>query len=180
MDKELNTSRIIIPCRFAYVNCWRPITQYGGNQKYSISALISKDDMKTVELIQKTIEYVKKQSVQKWGGKIPNNLKYPLHDGDEEKPDNPAYRNCYYLNAKCKEQPQIVDQNVQPIINQTEVYSGCYGNISVVFYGYNYSGAKGIGVWLGNVQKVKNGEPFGGRIYAKDEFSIVEDTNFLQ
>lgn len=174
------SSRIVIPCRFAYVNCWNPNTQFGGVQKYSLSALIPKNDTATVELIKQTIEYVKEKSLQKWGGKVPTNLKYPLHDGDEEKSENPIYRNCYYLNTKCKDQPQVVDINVQPILNQTEVYSGCYGNVSVVFYGYNHNGSKGIGVWLGNIQKIKDGEPFGSRICAKDEFHSLKECNFLQ
>ncbi len=172
-------ARIVIPCRFAYLNCWRPAAQYGGAQKYSVSALICKEDVETIERIQKTIEYVIDQSVQKWGGRVPANLKNPLRDGDIEKPDNPIYKNCYFINAKSKEAPQIVDCNVQPITNQTEIYSGCYGKISITFYGYNYSGAKGIGAWLGNIQKIRNGEPFGTRIVAKDEFVPVAENEFL-
>lgn len=173
-------TRIVIPCRFAYLNCWRPATQYGGAQKYSVSALISKEDVDTIEVIQKTIEHVIDQSVQKWGGRVPANLKNPLHDGDIDKPDNPIFKNCYYINAKSKDAPQIVDCNVQPITNQTELYSGCYGKVSITFYGYNYSGAKGIGAWLGNIQKIKNGEPLGNRIGAKDEFVPIAESDFLQ
>lgn len=180
MNQQSSSTRIIVPCRFAYVNCWRPATYYGGNQKYSLSALISKNDAATIALIQSTIDNATEKSLQKWGGKIPTNLKTPLHDGDIEKADNPIYQNCYYLNAKCREAPQIVDYNVQPILNQTELYSGCYGNISIIFYGYNYGGAKGIGVWLCNIQKIKDGEPLGGRICAKDEFEVVKEYDFLQ
>lgn len=168
-------NRIIIPCRFAYFNCWRPSSIYGNN-KYSMSAIISKDDTETLDSIYEAIEYVKEKSMTKWGGRIPSNLKSPLHDGDEEKPENPNYRNCFYLNAKCNDQPQIVDRKVRPITDPTEVYSGCYGNISLIFYGYNCSGNKGIGVWLGNIQKTKDGTPIGGRITAKDEFLPVKDS----
>lgn len=180
MDKNVLKARIIIPCRFAYINCWRPSTQYGGVQKYSVSAIVSKDDIETIEIIENAINYVKEQSIQKWGGRIPANLRTPLHDGDEEKPDNPVFHNCYYINAKSKDAPQIVDKNVKPITNQTEIYSGCYGKISVTFYGYNYSGTKGIAAWLGNIQKIKDGEPFGRRIVATDEFEPVLGEDFLQ
>ena len=33
-----------------------------------------------------------------------------------------------FLNANSKQAPQIVDRQVQPILDQSEVYSGCYGN----------------------------------------------------
>lgn len=179
MNRQSKNARIIIPCRFAYINCWRPSSQYGGVQKYSVSALISKEDEETISKIQETIEFVKEQSIQKWGGRIPANLRIPLHDGDEEKPDNVIFQNAYYINAKSKEPPQIVDQNVKPITNQTEVYSGCYGNISLTFYGYNFSGTKGIAAWLGNIQKIKDGEPFGRRVVATDEFKPITEADFL-
>lgn len=37
------------------------------------------------------------------------------------------YAGCYFLNANSREKPQVVDKQVQPILDQTEVYSGCYG-----------------------------------------------------
>ncbi|MBE5927304.1 MAG: DUF2815 family protein [Lachnospiraceae bacterium] len=180
MDKNMFKSRIVIPCRFAYINCWRPSVQYGGIQKYSVSALISKEDIDTINKIEEVIEHVKEQSVQKWGGRIPANIRLPLHDGDVEKPDNPIFQNCYYLNAKSKDAPQVVDRNVHPITNQTEIYSGCYGNISITLYGYNFSGTKGIAAWLGNIQKIRDGEPFGRRIVATDDFEPIGGEDFLQ
>lgn len=168
------TSRIVIPCRFAYLNCWRPIPQYNGSQKYSIVIVIDKEDKETIRKIEQTIDYVKEESLQLWGGKIPINLKLPLHDGDEEKPGNNAFKNAFYINAKSKEAPQIVDKMVQPILDQTEVYSGCYGKVSVTFYSYNFGGAKGIAAWLGNIQKLKDGEPFTAKIGAEQEFQVEE------
>ena len=149
-------SRIIIPCRIAYLNCWEPCTLFGG-KKYSLIAIIDKKDLHTLEMINETLEYVKNKSVAKWGGSIPANCKSPLHDGDVEKPDNPIFRGCYYIAAKSKQPPQIVDQNVQPITNPNDFYSGCYGNVSIVFYGYNVGGNKGIASLLGNIQKIKDG-----------------------
>lgn len=173
MSKK-SKARVIIPCKFGYLNCWRPGAQYGGDQKYSVSAIISKEDVETMNRIYEAIEYVKEKSQQKWGGRIPNNLRSPIHDGDEEKPDNPNYHNCYYINAKSKDAPQVVDENVEPIRDQTKVYSGCCGNVSVIFYGYNFSGNKGIGAVLGNIQKLEDGEPFGGQISAKEDFQTED------
>ena len=120
-------NRIVIYCRLAYLNCWKPVQMYG-KQNYSLVALVSKDDQQTVSLIRSTIESVRQQSVSKYGNSLLSGSKTPLHDGDIEKPDNPIFKNCYYLNAKCKEAPQIVDQNVQPILCQLGGWEPYRGN----------------------------------------------------
>lgn len=43
-------NKIIIPCRFAYLNCWRPVSVYGG-QKYSLLALVPKEDKETTVIL---------------------------------------------------------------------------------------------------------------------------------
>ena len=96
-----------------------------------------------------------------------------VHDGDDEKPDMQTFKNCFYLNAKSTEAPQIVDKNVQPIEDRSELYAGCYGNVSLVFYPYNVSGNKGIGVLLGNIQKIKDGTKLTKRVMATDEFKVI-------
>ena len=68
----------------------------------------------------------------------------------------------------------MVDKNVQPILDQSEVYSGCYGRISVNFYGFNSNGNRGIAAGLGNIQKLRDGESLGGRTSAEDDFDAVE------
>ena len=47
-------NRIVIYCRLAYLNCWKPVQMYG-KQNYSLVALISKEDEQTVSLIRSTI-----------------------------------------------------------------------------------------------------------------------------
>ncbi len=73
----------------------------------------------------------------------------------------------------------MVDRNVKPILDQSEVYSGCYGAISVTFYGYNSNGNRGIAAGLGNIQKLRDGESLGGRVNAAEEFESVDDDDFL-
>ena len=161
--------------RASFVHVFEPAAINGGEPKYSISLIIPKSDTVTIGKIREAIEQAKQEGVPKWGGKIPPNLKMPLRDGDIDRPDDEAYAGCYFLNANSREKPQIVDKAVQPIIDQTEVYSGCYGNITVTFFGYNSNGNRGIAAGLGNIQKVKDGEPLGGRARASDEFSALDD-----
>lgn len=179
MSKNTVATKVIVPCRLSYLHCWEPNSINGGDPKYSVSAIIPKSDTKTVAAINVAIEQAKKESISKWGGKIPNNLKMPLRDGDIERPDDEAYKNSYFFNANSRQAPQVVDGKVQAILDQSEVYSGCYGRISVTFYGYNSNGNRGIAAGLGNIQKLKDGEPLGGRSKASDDFETVEDDDFL-
>lgn len=174
-----NNTKVIVPCRFSYLHCWEPDSVNGGDPKYSVSAIIPKSDTKTVNAIKVAIEQAKKDSVSKWGGKVPANLKLPLRDGDIDRPDDEAYAGCYFFNANSRQAPQVVDSKVQPILDQSEVYSGCYGKISVTFYGYNSNGNRGIAAGLGNIQKLKDGESLGGRTSAADDFQTEDDEDFL-
>lgn len=174
-----NPNKVIIPCRFSYLHCWEPDSVNGSEPKYSVSAIIPKTDTATVNAIKAAIENAKKESMSKWGGKIPPNLKLPLRDGDIDRPEDDAYAGCYFLNANSRQAPQVVDRHVQLILDQSEVYSGCYGQISVTFYGYNSNGNRGIAAGLGNIQKLRDGESLGGRANAAEEFESAEDDDFL-
>ena len=174
-----NPNKVIIPCRFSYLHCWDPDSLNGSEPKYSVSAINPKSDTATINAIKVAIENAKKESMSKWGGKIPPNLKLPLRDGDIDRPEDEAYANSFFLNANSRQAPQVVDRHVQPILDQNEVYSGCYGAISVTFYGYNSNGNRGIAAGLGNIQKLRDGEPLGGRTNAADDFESVDDDDFL-
>ena len=93
-------------------------------------------------------------------------MKLPLRDGDIDRPDDEAYADSYFINANSITPPQVVDKNVNPVLDRSEVYSGVYGRVSVSFYAFNSNGNKGIACGLGNVQKVRDGEPLGGRTNA--------------
>ena len=178
-NTNANSTKVIVPCRFSYLNCWEPASVNGGDPKYSVSAIISKEDKETIAKIKAAIEQAKKDSLSKWGGKVPANLKLPLRDGDIDRPDDEAYAGCYFFNANSRQAPQVVDNKVQPILDQSEVYSGCYGKISVTFYGFNSNGNRGIAAGLGNIQKLKDGHALGGRANAAEDFESEEDEDFL-
>ncbi len=177
---ENNKTKVITgKVRLSYANVWEPKSINGGDEKYSVSLIISKDDVKTLSEVRAATEVAKQEGKAKFGGKVPANLKLPLRDGDIDRPDDEAYRNSYFINANSKDRPQIVDKNIKPILDQSEVYSGCYGRASVTFYAFNSNGNKGIACGLGNLQKLSDGEPLSGRSRAEDEFSSFEDEDFL-
>jgi hypothetical protein len=73
----------------------------------------------------------------------------------------------------------VVDGKIQAILDRSEVYSGCYGKVSLNLYAFNVNGNRGIAAGLGNVQKLKDGEPLGGMSRAEDDFEIEADDDFL-
>lgn len=117
-----NTKVITGKVRFSYANVWEPKSINGGDEKYSVSLIIPKADTKTVNEVKAAIEAAKQEGKAKFGGRVPANLKTPLRDGDIDRPDDEAYKNSYFINANSKDKPQIVDKNVKPILDQSEVY----------------------------------------------------------
>ena len=160
--------------RLSYAHLFEPHAIEGNEAKYSVSIIIPKSDKETLQAIKEATEQAKKDGASKWGGKVPPTIKTPLRDGDAERPDDEAYENAYFLNANSKNKPGVVDISVQPVLDASEVYSGCYGRVTLNFYAYNANGNKGIAAGLGNVQKLEDGEPLGGFTRAEDDFDSVE------
>jgi hypothetical protein len=179
-NKTNNTKVVTGIVRLSYEHVWEPASINGSNPKYSVSLIIPKDDVKTIAAINQAVENAIKDGAAKFGGKIPPKgaLKLPLRDGDTER-DDEAYRNAYFVNANSTTAPQIVDRAVQPILDRNEVYSGCYARVSINFYAFNSNGNKGVACGLGNIQKVRDGEPLGGKTSAADDFSTDLDDDFL-
>lgn len=186
MKNEMQLTKVVTGLvRLSYLHIWQPkaITE-GQDPKYSASIIIPKSDKKTLKKIKAAIEHAKEQGKNnKFGGKIPAGLKTPLRDGDEERPEDEAYENSYFINANSKTAPGVVDLNLNKIMDQEEVYSGCYGRASVNFYPFNTNGNKGIACGLGNIMKVKDGEPLGGRsapeVDFNDDFEYEDDDDLL-
>lgn len=181
MNNQKNTTKVVTGIvRLSYANVWEATSINGGTPKYSVSLIIPKSDTKTIDAINAAVDAAIKEGASKFGGKIPNKaaLKLPLRDGDTER-DDEAYKNSFFVNANSTTAPQIVDRAVQPILDRAEVYSGCYARVSINFYAFNSNGNRGIACGLGNIQKVSDGDPLGGRSSAADDFSSDLDDDFL-
>ncbi len=181
MANKMNSTKVVTGVvRLSYANVWEPASWGGSNPKYSVSLIIPKSDRKTLDAINAAVDAAIKDGAAKFGGKISNKaaLKLPLRDGDTER-DDEAYKNSFFVNANSTTAPQIVDRSVQPILDRSEVYSGCYARVSVNFYAFNSNGNRGIACGLGNIQKVRDGEPLGGKSSAADDFATDLDDDFL-
>ena len=186
MYKNANPTKVITgpETRWSYANVWEPKSINGGTPKFSVSLIIPKSDDKTLAKIKAAIEsaYQEGESKLKGNGKsVPalSAIKTPLRDGDIERPDDPAYADSYFINANSASAPGIVDANCDPVLTRSEVYSGVYGRASINFYAFNSNGNKGIACGLNNLQKIKDGEPLGGKASAEDDFASDYDDDFL-
>jgi len=167
--------------RFSYCNVWEPKSINGGEAKYSVSLIIDKSDKKTLSMIKEAMEEAEEAGVAKYGSKFNSGsgFKRPLRDGNIDRPDDPAYKDCYFININSKEPPHVVDKRVRPITDRSEFYSGCYGRASFTIYPFSASGNKGLACYLANLQKLDDGEPLGGKSRAEDDFEVEEDDDFL-
>lgn len=163
--------------RFSYLTVFEAkAIEEGQTPKYSVALLIPKSDKKTLKKIKDAVEAAKiAGQASKFNGKIPANLKTPLRDGDAERPDQEEYKGMYFLNANSSNRPGLVDANTDPIMDSTELYSGCYGRASINLYAFNVSGNRGIACGLNNLQKIRDGDTLGGRSKAEDDFDAIEN-----
>ncbi|MGE9943535.1 DUF2815 family protein [Phascolarctobacterium succinatutens] len=186
MSKNANPMKVVTSpdTRWSYANVWEPKSINGGTPKYSVSLIIPKSDTKTVAKIKAAIEAAYHDGEAKLRGtgkSVPalSVLKTPLRDGDAERPDDAAYAGSYFMNANSTTPPGIVDSDCQRILERSEVYSGVYGRASVSFYAFNSNGNKGIACSLNNLQKIRDGEPLGGKASAESDFATSDDDDFL-
>ena len=162
--------------RLSYCNLTKPFARDGQEPKYSTTILVPKTDTDTMQRIYAAMEVAKQEGAQKiWGG-MPPSVATPVHDGDGARPSDgqPFGAECkghFVLTASSKNRPELVDANMNPIINENEVYGGMLARVSFDFFPYANSGRKGVGCGLGNVMKIADAEPFGNRTTAASDFS---------
>jgi hypothetical protein len=173
---------VIGPVRFSHLHVFEPHAfQEGEEMRYSAALLIPKSDKALVEQVKKAIQYAYNAAVtERWGGKKPPMDKATcLRDGDEPNSNGDnreeSFHGCYFINAKNRYQPGVVDKSRQPILNSEEFYSGCWGYASIGLSGFDNNGNKGISCYLNNLMKTRDDEALGGvRTSAADDFAGVE------
>lgn len=187
MEQKTQTRVKLKNVRLSYVNLLTPNSFEGQNDpKFRCDVLIRKDDETNVTLVREAIasaienakagkgcfageDLKKAKAVGKWHS--------ALKDGDVEKPDDPAYKGCYFISPwkKADDAPQVVDIKGTLITKDTPnasdmVYSGVYAHITVSFFAYKNLGNYGTGCYLGNVLTLENGERLAGGKKAEDDF----------
>ncbi len=184
---SITANKVENPCkvvtgvvRLSYANIWQPKSIKDGTPKYSTSVLIPKNDAVTVGKIKAAVEAAYREGENKLRGNAKSvpplaAIKTPLRDGDLERPDDDAYKGCWFLNANSTTAPGVVNLAREPITDTSKIYSGVYARVSLAFFAYSTNGNRGVAAGLQNIQKVRDGERLGGRARAEDDF----DDNFV-
>lgn len=175
-------SNILTPVfRVSYPNLFKAKkNDLNGKDEYSVVALFPKmtDFSKLKAAGQELIE-------AKWGKgkKLPPLFKSPFRNqSDRAKEDEVTGKlilpegyeeGGIFINFKTQQRPGIVDQNVQDIVDSSEIYAGCYCRATVRPYVFDIKGSCGLAFGLQNIQKIKDGDPISGRTKAQDDFAPV-------
>lgn len=181
-----NPTRVLTgEVRLSYANLVSPKTPMSdpnGTPKYSVTLLIPKKDIAVKENIDASIEAAAQAAISKtWGGVRPPVMPIPIHDGDGVRDNGTPYgeecKGHWVLTASSKNKPQVVHQSdITTELLPQDIYSGMYARVTINFFAYNRAGRRGIGCGLGNVMKVREGEPLSGNVSAASDFAGIGQT----
>lgn len=173
------------PVRLSYVHLFEPFSSHEDQpERYSCVILVPKSDKKTIKAIRDAQQAALEAGAERvFKGRIPKNWKDTFRDGDEDDSvdldKNPEYAGHMFMTVSSKTKPGIVDRNVQPILDSTEIYSGVWARVSINAFAFNTQGNKGVSFGLNHVQKVRDGDYLGGRSKAEDDFEPLGDDEDL-
>lgn len=166
---------------FPYVFEKAASLEAGKEGKYEITLYIPKSE--DISKLRANLEKVAREA---FGAKFQSleKLKHPpIKDGDEKDPSDPAYGH-WIIRAKSAKRPVVVDASRSPIESKEAIYGGCFGRINITPASYAIPTGWGVTLYLNAVQKVKDGERFGGGgVSAEEVFEALsvdanEDDNF--
>jgi hypothetical protein len=149
----------------------------GQEPKYAITLVVSKKA--DLEPLKRGCQ---RAAIKKFGDKAIKMIKLgklslPFRDGDEDREDDELYAGKIFFAAKSNQPPRVVDEDLNPITDQFEFYSGCKCRLSVWPYGYDVNGNKGVAFSLNNIQKLGDGERLSGRRAPEDEFGDADPSD---
>lgn len=177
MSKTNSTEFIITPTfRLAFEALFKPARSLDPAKpgKYGATMLFPKEGCDITELKKLAMAAIE----AKWGAdksKWPKGLHNPIQDGDEH-PEWTGFEGCWYVRAVSNYAPAVVDQTLKPVEaleGNEKVYSGCYCRAQVNAFAWENTGKKGVSFGISAIQKVKDGERFGGRVDASKVFDKV-------
>jgi hypothetical protein len=154
----------------------------GGALKYSVMVILDKKNPEHMSHLKQLAADDKEVRTELWpneadrprGELYGSTWEFSIKNGDDAtnkeripyKEKNPELIGHWFIQPKNKKQVPVVDLSHLPL-TETEVYSGCYCNVSVSVYAYdvvsdNGGKVKGVTIGLNGVQKVRDGERIGG------------------
>jgi len=164
-----------------------------GDPKYSITMMFDKNNQEQMGFLREVMKDLETALAQQWPDEavrprtpLVGETRSPIKDGDKtvntngiplvEK--NAEYAGHYILRASSTNKPVVVDANGQDIIDSNEIYGGCFCKVNFTTYAFTSPQNKGVTFGLNGVQKVEDGESFGGgRMSKEDMFGAPGQNN---
>ena len=163
--------------RLAFPHLFTPQKTNNGSLEFSCALLADPKDPAQKADLKKLKANCQAVAMEAFG--TLDGVKLPFKDGSL-KSQYDGYAGMIVMNAHTTRRVGVVgeDPNI-PITMESDVYSGCYVRASLVPASYPDMGnGAGVTLYLGNVQKVADGERFGGgAAEPSDEFSTVEESS---
>ena len=184
--------------RLSYCHLLEPIKfNDSDTPKYRADIIINKNDVANVEAVKNGIKEAIEKGKEKGGSfdrvnleQIKNAGKWHnlLKDGDILKPDDPAYKDSYYISSSAdvdsdRNKFGVLDRYGNKLDKDTpdannKIYSGCYVNIVLTIYPYVFTGNYGVSSKIKAVLSLETGERLDGGTTAEEDFADeIEEYN---
>lgn len=148
-----------------------------GDPKYSAAFLIPE----THPALKKLFGLAEQAVNEKYpDGNLPHKFKtLPCYKASENPKyaGKPEYAGMWILNSSkgaAQGAPQVVDQQMNKVLNPSQIYPGMVVNVAVSIYTYDHSMAKGVTTGLEAVQIVRDGERLDDRPSADELFKPID------
>ena len=152
--------------RAGYPHVFKPTAfQEGDEPKYSVILMVPKvgadDFIKQLKALR--VEATKKLYPAKRPAMFEE---YGITDGDEklnadgEADDSTA--GFWLVKASTKNKPAVIDKEGTAILDELEIYGGCWVRLNICAKAYGTPSKGGVALELNVCQKVSDGDPFSG------------------
>lgn len=169
---DKTTLRVVTPvARLSYPYLFRPSQPQDGQGEAKYQCELIFEAGTDLSQLQEAAAAAAKA---KWGDKIPAKLRSPFRDGEDRDGKAGYDPGTVFISARSKDQPGVVKGRDRVPCNESEIYGGCYVRASVTAFAYEHAGNKGVSFALNNVWMIREGEPFGSRVAADEEFAGVD------
>lgn len=140
-------------------------------EKYGVGMVFPKD-LVDFSVLENAIE---EAISEKWPKKRPAGLMLPILDGDEG--NREEYQGAFYINGKCgKYKPGVINADRTELTEPEEFYGGCWARAVITLYSWDNPnvGKRGVSVGVRSLMKMRDDEPFVGRVTAENDFDGVD------
>lgn len=164
--------------RVSFPSVFEASSYDGGPETFSVTALFDKAAQGTQQF--KDMKRIAHEAiVKKYGAdksKWPRGLRAdPFRPGsDKDHLDGYNEPGVVFARLSSRSKPGVVDASRQPIIDRDDFYAGCYARATITAFVYDQRGNKGVSFGLQNLQKLKDGESFSGRVAAEEEEGFAD------